>query len=306
MAEVPAFKLDPLLSRAMPQGPGGFDVLSLLAPARPAFRHDPVISAAAAAVEAALACESALRQQEEANAAARAAAGEPGPVDGSASPQVPASLQEQLEQHYRQGVEDGLAQAARLAAEAREQALSEAGGELALSAPTAAHGAEPQDLARLVESLTQALQPLLEPEETAVRFEPLKRLALHLAMELVRMELSVSPAVVEGLVLRCVQALQSSPQASLVVELHPADLAVLRAALEDGTSPLSAQAQLLERIQWKEDGQLARGSVRAAGDASTVEDLIENRLMSIISELRIEAQQWQRDESEIQRRAAHD
>ncbi|MFM8343631.1 MAG: hypothetical protein ACKOB5_03825, partial [Betaproteobacteria bacterium] len=49
-----------------------------------------------------------------------------------------------------------------------------------------------------------------------------------------------------------------------------------------------------------EDPELARGSVRARSDASTVEDLIQHRLSSIMQDLRIQSMQFQQDEAQIQ------
>jgi flagellar biosynthesis/type III secretory pathway protein FliH len=154
----------------------------------------------------------------------------------------------------------------------------------------------------LLESLARALQPLLLPDDAATRFEPLKRLALHLAMELVRTELTVSPRVVEGLVMRSVQALQAADEAPLTVELHPQDLALLQQALNEPGSGLAPDAPLLQRVNWKEDPQLTRGSVRARSDVSTVEDLIQHRLASIIQDLRIQTLQWQQDEAALQQK----
>jgi hypothetical protein len=58
---------------------------------------------------------------------------------------------------------------------------------------------------------------------------------------------------------------------------------------------------LLNRVAWREDMELSRGSVRVRSDASTVEDLIEHRLASIMHDLRIQASKWQADELKLQR-----
>ena len=60
---------------------------------------------------------------------------------------------------------------------------------------------------------------------------PLKRLALHLAEQLVLGELSQSPQAIERLVQRCVEEL-GSRQARVQVELHPDDLALLQPWLD--------------------------------------------------------------------------
>ena len=312
MPAVPVFMPDPVLARAAPQTSGGFDVLGLLAPARPTFRHDPVISPVAL-----LAMDDALQVDaidasvdgmdltvsdtpttalpvlaDEAGGFGPAPVGEPFAAGGSAEA---LHWQELLERRYREGFEEGLTEGARLAADAAVPTLP--AGEHA--APGGNAWAS-RDAVLLLESLSRALQPLLLPDDAATRFEPLKRLALHLAMELVRTELTVSPRVVEGLVLRSVQALQAADEAPLTVELHPQDLALLQEALSAPGSGLAPDAPLLQRVHWKEDPQLTRGSVRARSDVSTVEDLIQHRLATIIQDLRIQSTQWQQDEAALQ------
>ncbi len=304
------FKPDPLLSRAQPQGRGDFDVAPLLAPVVPAFRPDPVLVDEAwdEAAGGGLLLSGPDGEAREAgfvpdglpalpDGGQEAA---PGPVNtaaehlpGPATPVVGLNLEEQLQLRYREGFEDGLAEGSRLAAEV-------AGAMPAPMAEGVATGADGRDAVLLLEALSRALQPLLLPDDASTRFEPLKRLALHLAMELVRTELSVSPQVVERLVQRSLQALQAGDQSPLVVELHPQDLALLKPLMQDPNSGLAADAPLLQRVQWKEDAELTRGSVRARSDVSTVEDLIQHRLASIMQDLRIQAGQWQRDEAALQ------
>jgi hypothetical protein len=60
-------------------------------------------------------------------------------------------------------------------------------------------------------------------------YEPIKRLALHLAEQLVLAELTVSPQAIERLVRRCVDELAPQRLAPITVELNAADLAVLQA-----------------------------------------------------------------------------
>jgi hypothetical protein len=148
--------------------------------------------------------------------------------------------------------------------------------------------------------MARALSPLLLPDNAAARFEPLKRLALHLAMELVRTELSVSPRAVEHLVRSSVQALQAGDQAPVVVELNPRDLTAMKDLMAGPAAGSAAEAGLWQRVKWVEDPALPRGSVRARSDVSCVEDLIQQRLASIIQDLRIQASQWQRDEAALQ------
>lgn len=301
MPAASVFVPDPLLARTVPKAAAGFDALPLLVPAPVSFRQDPllsppaghaaqshVFSADGADVEGA--GEEGMQQTVHPASAETDAGG-----DGAVLAPSPQAWAAELEQRYREGFEEGLAEGARLAADAAHSAAQEQE-----AAAEAEHSRASRDAVLLLESLSRALQPLLLPDDAATRFEPLKRLALHLAMELVRTELSVSPRVVESLVLRSVQALQADETAPLTVELHPQDLAVLRQTLQAPDAGLAPDAPLLQRVHWKEDPTLTRGSVRARSDVSTVEDLIQHRLASLIQELRIEAVQWQQDEAALQ------
>ena len=129
-------------------------------------------------------------------------------------------------------------------------------------------------------------------------YEPIKRLALHLAEQLVLAELTVSPQAIERLVRRCVDELAPQRLAPITVELNAADLAVLQAmpvtspaannvsagsASDNNTStkPEGAPAkptapQWPWHLQASED--LLPGSVRASASDAVVSDLIEHRL----------------------------
>jgi flagellar biosynthesis/type III secretory pathway protein FliH len=97
-------------------------------------------------------------------------------------------------------------------------------------------------------------------------FEPLKRLALHLAEQLVRAELSISGAAIEQLVRQCLAQLDQ-PADKAVVCLNPDDLERFT-RLTDGTHGLRLEA----------DARLQAGSVRVEINDSLIEDLIEHRL----------------------------
>lgn len=130
-------------------------------------------------------------------------------------------------------------------------------------------------------------QNILRDLETAVRrlittpealHEPLKRLALHLAEQLVLAELTISPQAIERLVRRCVDELAPQRLAPITVELNPADLAVL---LPHGTDwPWQLQA----------NDALLPGSVRASASDAVVSDLIEHRLESLARSLLLETE----------------
>jgi flagellar biosynthesis/type III secretory pathway protein FliH len=117
-------------------------------------------------------------------------------------------------------------------------------------------------------------------------YEPLKRLALHLAEQLVLAELTVSPQAIERLVRRSVDELAPQRQAPITVELNPADLAVLLAPppAPSGQTPANAEgaADKPAAPQWpwhlQASDDLLPGSVRASASDAVVSDLIENRL----------------------------
>jgi flagellar biosynthesis/type III secretory pathway protein FliH len=129
-------------------------------------------------------------------------------------------------------------------------------------------------------------------------YEPIKRLALHLAEQLVLAELTVSSQAIERLVRRCVDELAPQRLAPITVELNAADLAVLQAmpvtspaannvsagnASDNNTStkPEGAPAKPTAP-QWpwhlQASDDLLPGSVRASASDAVVSDLIEHRL----------------------------
>jgi len=130
-------------------------------------------------------------------------------------------------------------------------------------------------------------------------YEPIKRLAMHLAEQLVLAELTISSQAIERLVRRCVDELAPQRLAPITVELNPADLAVLQAmpvtspaannlsagnaSENNNTSPKTDGApakpvapQWPWHLQASED--LLPGSVRASASDAVVSDLIEHRL----------------------------
>ena len=117
-------------------------------------------------------------------------------------------------------------------------------------------------------------------------YEPLKRLALHLAEQLVLAELTISPQAIERLVRRSVDELAPQRQAPITVELNPADLAVLQAppAVSPGQTAPGAEGAADKPLapQWpwhlQASDDLLPGSVRASASDAVVSDLIENRL----------------------------
>jgi flagellar biosynthesis/type III secretory pathway protein FliH len=106
-------------------------------------------------------------------------------------------------------------------------------------------------------------------------FEPMKKLAMHLAEQLVRGELTQSAQVIARLVDNCLRELAASGEKAVIVHLNPEDL--------EQYKPLIAQFG--DSMVLRPDALLARGSVRASLDGSVVEDLIDRRVKGLSKSL---------------------
>ena len=133
-------------------------------------------------------------------------------------------------------------------------------------------------------------QNILLDLETAVRrlintpeelYEPMKRLALHVAEQLVLAELTISPQAIERLIRRSVDELAPQRLAPITVELNPADLAVLQ--------PHGAEQGSASKPDWpwhlQANDELMPGSVRASASDAVLSDLIEHRLEALARSL---------------------
>ena len=109
-------------------------------------------------------------------------------------------------------------------------------------------------------------------------FEPLRRLALHIAEQLVRTELRTSGHAIAQIVRQCLEALDGS-SAKVVILLNPEDAALLEAMTP----------AFLEGLRLQPDPLLTRGSVRLRVDDTVLEDLIENRLEALVQPLMMPA-----------------
>ena len=108
----------------------------------------------------------------------------------------------------------------------------------------------------LVNALADALALLQQSPQSF--FEPLKRLALHLAEQLVLAELALDGGAIERLVQRCVDELAQHDESLVLVELNPADLAMLQELRErSGLAEGSA-------LRLQPNDKLLPGSVRAS------------------------------------------
>jgi flagellar biosynthesis/type III secretory pathway protein FliH len=117
-------------------------------------------------------------------------------------------------------------------------------------------------------------------------FEPIKRLSMHVAEQLVRAELQLSGQAVNGLIQGCIQQLDH-PAEAVHVSLNPQDLLRVKAL---------GQAAI-EHLQLEPDTQLRPGSVRVRVQDTLVQDLIEHRLEPLARRLLAQPETWMRDSS---------
>ncbi len=113
-------------------------------------------------------------------------------------------------------------------------------------------------------------------------FDPLKKLALHLAEELVRGELTLSPTAIERLVQLSLEALDT-PSKRVVVQMHPDDLVQIQGHAFGLESGLVLQA----------DASLTRGSVQVNSNDAVVQDLIQKRLRALATKVLLAPDDWQ-------------
>jgi flagellar biosynthesis/type III secretory pathway protein FliH len=168
-------------------------------------------------------------------------------------------------------------------AEGHAQGMAEARAQLQSQATSDAQAALGQDHA-LVEKLQAALADLQQSPQSF--FEPLKRLSLHLAEQLVLAELQLDGSAIERLVQRCVDDLGQHDESMVTVHLHPSDVERLhsmreRTGLNEGSS-----------LRLQADETLLPGSVRASAHDAIVEDLIADRLSTLARGLQIDAPRW--------------
>ena len=123
-------------------------------------------------------------------------------------------------------------------------------------------------------------------------FEPLKRLSLHLAEQLVRAELQLSGQAVHQLIQACIEQLDH-PVEPVNVSVNPEDLLRLKAMGEAATQHLQLEA----------DAQLRPGSVRVRVQDSVVQDLIEHRLEPLARRLLAQPETWMHQSSLVKEQA---
>ena len=163
------------------------------------------------------------------------------------------AVQKALEEGRAQGLQEGMAkgieQGERQAREAMEQEVA----------------TQCKVLSQVAEGLHDLLQ---DPQRF---FNPLKRLALNMAQQIAKHELSTSPQAIDALVQNCLNELDHPIKGAVIVELNPQDKKLL-----ETLATASLQGVHLEAVP-----QLTSGSVRVIANDMVVEDLIENRLEAL-------------------------
>ena len=172
---------------------------------------------------------------------------------------------EAFQQGLERGIEDGLRQGVE---RGREQGLSE-GREEARQSYEADFSARQAELDALIAAIQASAS------DSHRLFTPLKRLALHLAEQLVRGELSLSGEAINRLVEHALVEVDRSPGNELVVSLNPEDLERWKRV-----APPS-----FDTLDLRPDPGLSIGSVRVSAGESIIEDLIEHRLHQMASRL---------------------
>jgi flagellar biosynthesis/type III secretory pathway protein FliH len=195
-------------------------------------------------------------------------------------------------EHHGEEIESGGAGESALTASAVVTGIDEATHEAAVVAARQAGYEEGLAAARAellasVEAQRTELSAFMESfrEQTADAaklFEPLKRLSLHLAQELVRGELNLSGDAIGRLVDACLLEIDRRTGRDVVLSLNPADLERWRT--HAGT--------VLDGIETRADASLSRGSVRLSVGETVIEDLIENRLQTLSRQLLGDPHAW--------------
>jgi flagellar biosynthesis/type III secretory pathway protein FliH len=103
-------------------------------------------------------------------------------------------------------------------------------------------------------------------------FEPVSRLSVHIAEQLVRGELTLGPVAITRLVQGCLDAIEErASNKEPILKMHPADLEMFLSGFDGEPTGVSLMA----------DDRLARGDVSLQMDHSVIDDLLSHRLEEI-------------------------
>jgi flagellar biosynthesis/type III secretory pathway protein FliH len=213
-----------------------------------------------------------LAQAQEEAAAQLAAAVEQAMAEG---------LAKGLEQGKAEGLSEGLQQGLE---QGKEQGLTE--GEQTARAAVVEEMAAQRVLFENVSTELGAL--IADPKKF---FEPLKRLALHIAEQVVVGELQTSSKAMERLVQRCLDELDHPVHGAVVLELNPADKARLQ----------EHSADFIKGMRLEAVHDMQPGSVRVFANDTVIEDLVAHRLEGLARALLVDVSEW-REKSPLAQR----
>ena len=148
---------------------------------------------------------------------------------------------ESADEAYLRGIEEG-----------QQQARSELEAEVMLAA---------DDWRELTKSLAVAAR------DAEAFHQPLLKLSMHLAEQMVRGELTLSGHAITRLVDRALSELQHESAVPIVVRMNPDDLQRFKAY----------STSIDEQVDVRADPKLMSGSIRVAMNGSMIDDLIEHR-----------------------------
>ncbi len=182
-----------------------------------------------------------------------------------------------------QGIEEGIAKGSadtemRIREELREQFALELNQ--ALDSQKTELLAQLEKDKKMLQEIGSKIQNL--SENAHQMFEPLKRLSVHIAEQLVLGELNLSGQSIVRLVQRCLDELENHGKSMITVELHPQDKARLEEMGED----------VIQGIHVIASSQLQSGSVRVIANETQIEDLIQNRLQTMAERLLGQPEVW--------------
>ena len=129
------------------------------------------------------------------------------------------------------------------------------------------------DALKTAQRLAQNLQT--KQDNIAEFYDPLKKLSLHLAQELVRGELALSQHSIQRLVSEAIDLIEEQSVGKIIVTLHP----------DDAEGMLNIPDASIEDFELRTDTHLSRGSVRVTMGDTVIEDLIESRLQEIADQI---------------------
>lgn len=208
-----------------------------------------------------------------------------------------------IEQGLAQGIEQGLAQGIEQGkseglAQGIEEGITKGSSDIEVRIREELREQFGQELTQSIENQKTELLAQLEHDKALLQdigshvqnlsenahqmFEPLKRLSVHIAEQLVLGELNLSGQSIVRLVQRCLDELENHGKSMITVELHPQDKARLEEMGEG----------VIQGIHVIASSQLQLGSVKVIANETQIEDLIQNRLQSIAERLLGQPEVW--------------